>query len=57
MRMRWVGHVAKFGEMSNVYKILVVKAEDKTYRHRRDDDIKVMNLWFRFVRECVSVSI
>ena len=55
--MRWVGHVAKFGEMSNVYKILVVKAEDKTYRHRRDDDIKVMNLWFRFIRECLSVSI
>jgi hypothetical protein len=29
-RMRWVGHVARLGEMRSVYKILVGKPEGKS---------------------------
>jgi hypothetical protein len=29
MRMRWAGHVARMGEMKNVYRILVGKPEVK----------------------------
>jgi hypothetical protein len=28
-RMRWVGHVARIGEMKNIYKTLVEKPEEK----------------------------
>jgi hypothetical protein len=44
-RMRWVGHVARMGEMRNVYRILVVKPEGKRPlgrpRHRWVDNIKM----------------
>jgi hypothetical protein len=35
--MRWAGHIARLGEMRNVYKILVGKPEEKRPlgRHRR----------------------
>jgi hypothetical protein len=42
-RMRWVGHVARMGEMRNVYKILVGKPEGKRplrrSRRRWEDNI------------------
>jgi len=32
MRMRWVGHVARMGEIRNAYKILVRKPKGKSTR-------------------------
>ena len=44
-RMRWVGHVARMGERSDVYRVLVGKPERKRPlgRHRRrwKDNIKM----------------
>jgi hypothetical protein len=44
-RMRWVGHVARFGEMRNSYKILVGQPEGKrSYgrpRCRWEDNIRM----------------
>jgi hypothetical protein len=44
-RMRWAGHVARMGEMRNVYRILVGKPEGKrplgTPRRRWVDNIKM----------------
>jgi hypothetical protein len=46
-RMRWAGHVARMGETTNAYWILVGKSEGKRLlkrpRHTWVDDIK-MNL-------------
>ena len=43
--MRWVGHVARMGDMSGVYKVLVWKPEGKgplgRSRHGWEDNIKV----------------
>jgi hypothetical protein len=42
--MRWAGHVARIGEERNVYKVLVVKPEEKRPlgrpRRRWEDGIK-----------------
>jgi hypothetical protein len=44
-RMRWVGHVARMGESSGVYRVLVGKPEEKRPlwrpRRRREDNIKM----------------
>jgi hypothetical protein len=44
-RMRWAGHVARMGEKSNVYRLLVGKAEGKRplgrQRRRWIDNIKM----------------
>jgi hypothetical protein len=44
-RMRWTGHIARMGEMRNMYKILVGKPERKRPlgRHRRrwEGNIKI----------------
>jgi len=44
-RMRWVGHVACIGEIRGVYRVLVVKPEEKRPlgrpRHRWEDYIKM----------------
>jgi hypothetical protein len=44
-RMRWAGHVARMGETSNVYRILVGKPEGKRplgrARRRLVDNIKI----------------
>jgi hypothetical protein len=44
-RLRWVGHVARTGEKSNAYRILVGKPEGKRPRGRRRrrwvDNIKI----------------
>jgi hypothetical protein len=42
--MRWAGHVAGMGELTNAYKILVEKSEGKRplgrSRHRREDNMR-----------------
>jgi len=44
-RMRWAGHVARMGEMRNVYNILVGKPEERRslgkHRRRWDDNIRM----------------
>jgi hypothetical protein len=44
-RMKWVGHVARMGEKSNTYRILVGMPEGRRPlgrpRHRWVDDIKI----------------
>jgi hypothetical protein len=44
-RMRWAGHIARMGEKSNAYRILVGKPEGKRLlgrlRHRYEDNIKM----------------
>jgi hypothetical protein len=44
-RMRWAGHVARMGEKSNVYRLLVGEPEGKRplgrWRHRWIDNIKM----------------
>jgi hypothetical protein len=44
-RMRWAGHVARLGEKSNVYRLLVGKSEGKRSlgrpRRRWIDNIKM----------------
>jgi hypothetical protein len=44
-RMRWVGHVARIGEMRNVYRLLVGKPDGKRPlgrpRHRWVDNIRM----------------
>jgi hypothetical protein len=44
-RMRWAGHVARFGEKRNVHRLLVEKPEGKRPlgrpRHRWMDNIKM----------------
>jgi hypothetical protein len=44
-RMRWVGHVARMGKTTNVYRILVGKPERNTPlgrpRRRWGDNIKI----------------
>jgi hypothetical protein len=44
-RIRWVGYVARMGEMRNSYKILVGKPEEKIPlgrpRHGWEDNIKM----------------
>jgi hypothetical protein len=44
-RMRWAGQVARMGEKSNAYRILVVKPEGRRplgrRRHRCVDNIKI----------------
>jgi len=53
---RWVGHVARMGEMRNCYTILVGKPEGKRPlgkpRRRREDNIRMRNK----VRICVLNS-
>jgi len=42
--MRWVGHVARMGDMRGAYRVLVWdRKERKLVRHRRrkDDNIKI----------------
>jgi hypothetical protein len=39
--MRWTGHVARVGEMRNVYKILVGKPERKRSKRRWEDNISI----------------
>jgi hypothetical protein len=45
-RMRWMGHVARIGEMRNAYKILVGKPEGKRplgrLRHKWEVNIRVV---------------
>jgi hypothetical protein len=45
MRIRWAGHVARKGEKSNPYRILVVKPEGRIplrrLRRRWEDNIKI----------------
>jgi hypothetical protein len=45
MRMRWAGHVARIGEMRNLYRLLVGKSEGKRPqgrpRRRWIDNIKM----------------
>ena len=38
-RMRWAGYVTHMGERC-VYRVLVVKSEGKTPRHRHEDNVK-----------------
>jgi len=44
-RMRWAGHVARMGEVTGVYRVLVGKPEGKRQlgrpRHRRVDNIRM----------------
>ena len=40
-RMRWAGHVARMGEESGVYRILVGKPEGKRPRRRWVDNIRM----------------
>ena len=44
-RMRWAEHVARMGERSGVYRVLVGKPEGKRPiwrpRHRREDNIRM----------------
>jgi hypothetical protein len=44
-RMRWAGHVARMGEESNVYRVLMGKPEGKRpferARHRWEDGIRM----------------
>jgi hypothetical protein len=44
-RMRWVGHVARMGEGTNVYRVLVGKPEGKRplgrRRRRWEDGVKI----------------
>jgi hypothetical protein len=44
-RMRWAGHLARFGKMRNAYKILVGKPERRIslggLRCRWEDNIKI----------------
>jgi hypothetical protein len=44
-RMRWAGHVARMGEKSGAYRILVGRPEGRRPlgrpRHRWEDDIKM----------------
>jgi hypothetical protein len=44
-RMRWVGHVARKGQVRNIYEILVGKPEGKRplggRRYRREDNIRM----------------
>jgi hypothetical protein len=46
--MRWAGHVARTGDMTYAYNILVGKPEGKRplgrHRHRWEDHIK-MDIW------------
>ena len=43
--MRWVGHVARMGEVRGIYRVLVGKPEGMRqlgrHRHRREDNIKM----------------
>jgi hypothetical protein len=47
-RRRWVGHVARMGERTGAYRVLVGKPEGRKplgrLRHRWEDNIK-MDLW------------
>jgi hypothetical protein len=44
-RMKWVGHVARMGEGTNLYRVLVGKPDGKSPlerpRHRRENGIKL----------------
>jgi hypothetical protein len=44
-RMRWAGHIARFGERKDVYRVLVGKPEGKSLlgrpRRRWEDKIKM----------------
>jgi hypothetical protein len=40
-RMRWVGHVARIGEKSNLYGLLVGKPEGERPRRRWVDNIRM----------------
>jgi hypothetical protein len=42
-RMRWVGHVARMGEKTIAYRILVGKPEGK--RHWEDQDVGEWTIW------------
>jgi len=47
LRIRCVGHVAKFGYISHAYKILVGKPEGKTYTQMETMTLKcVFEKWF-----------
>jgi len=43
--MRWAGHVARIGERTDIYRVLVQKSEGKRplgrLRHKWDDNIKM----------------
>jgi hypothetical protein len=42
-RMRWVGNIARLGEMRNVYKIFVGKPEGKRLLGRRSADGRIIS--------------
>jgi hypothetical protein len=42
MRMKWVGHVARMGQMTNAYKILVGKPEGKRLSEELGVDGKII---------------
>jgi hypothetical protein len=49
-RMRWMGHVARMGEMRSAFKILVGKREGKRPRVRpgrrwEDNNIRMETVW------------
>jgi hypothetical protein len=44
-RMRWLGHVARMGEMRNVYKILVGKTEGKEHLEDLRVDGRIILDW------------
>jgi len=44
-RMRWEGHVARMGEMSNAYQILVGKPDGKRTRGRTRRKGKIILEW------------
>jgi hypothetical protein len=53
--MRWAGYVARFGDMRNVYKLLVGEPEEKRSlgisRRRWEDNTKVdlREIWLKVV--------
>jgi hypothetical protein len=44
-RMIWAGHVARIGEIRNVYKILVGEPEEKSYSEDLDVDGRIILKW------------
>ena len=41
-RLRWVGHVARMGEMRNAYRVLVEKPEGRRPLGRRSLDVRII---------------
>jgi hypothetical protein len=44
-RMRWAGHVARMGEVRNVYRVLVGKPEEKNHLENQGIDGRMGSKW------------